>query len=331
MSKIIIGIHGLGNKPPKEILENWWREAILEGLKAHGHPRPFLKFELVYWADALYDFPLDPREKEKNAPRFIDDPYVPAKKIKKKSPRGLSARLFAYLEKQIEKVYLNKDLSINYTSITDLFIRHFFKDLDIYYYKSCLTKEQSEIPAKNIIRERLAGALRNHRRKNILLIAHSMGSIITFDTLTGSVPPIKIDTLVTIGSPLGLPAVMVKILAEQQIDYKNELKIKTPENIKTRWHNLFDPDDRVALKRSLANDYMANARHVRPVDESVYNDYEYDGKLNPHQAYGYLRTPQLARLVTDFLNQGRPRIWIRLSEKINKRIQRTLDRKKDRY
>jgi len=32
-SKIIIGIHGLGNKPPKTILEKWWRQAIEDGLK----------------------------------------------------------------------------------------------------------------------------------------------------------------------------------------------------------------------------------------------------------------------------------------------------------
>ena len=33
MAKVIIGIHGLGNKPPKDILEKWWKLSIEEGFK----------------------------------------------------------------------------------------------------------------------------------------------------------------------------------------------------------------------------------------------------------------------------------------------------------
>jgi hypothetical protein len=327
VSKIIIGIHGLGNKASKAVLEDWWRKAILEGLNKSGHPRPFLKFKLVYWADLLYDTPLDPDETDEHAPFYVSDPYVPAKEIKQKKPEGLSTKLIGYLEKQLQKVYLNKDLSINYTSITDLFIRRFFRDLDIYYCKTCLSDKKSEAPAKDVIREMLARVLTKYRRKNILLIAHSMGSIVAFDTLTWVVPHIKIDTLVTIGSPLGLPAVMVKILAEQQIDFKKDFKIKTPENIKKNWYNFFDPDDRVSFKRELANDYLENARHIRPIDQSIDNGYEYNGKTNPHQAYGYLRTHQLAKVITDFLNRGKPRPWIWLSDKVNRQAQKMLDKK----
>ena len=32
MSKIIIGIHGLGNKSRKALLEEWWKASIEEGL-----------------------------------------------------------------------------------------------------------------------------------------------------------------------------------------------------------------------------------------------------------------------------------------------------------
>jgi hypothetical protein len=178
------------------------------------------------------------------------------------------------------------------------------------------------------MRKLLGRILKKYQRKDILLIAHSMGSIIAFDTLTtGATPHIQIDTFVTIGSPLGLPAVMVKILAEQQIDFKKELKIKTPDNIKRNWYNFFDPDDRVSLNRKLAKDYMENSRHIRPIDQSVYNDYEYKGKANPHQAYGYLRTPQLTQVITEFLDHGKPRAWIWVNDKMNKWIQKRLDKK----
>jgi triacylglycerol esterase/lipase EstA (alpha/beta hydrolase family) len=60
----------------------------------------------------------------------------------------------------------------------------------------------------------LAETLVKHRRKKILLIAHSMGSIIAWDVLTKMVPQIKIHTLVTIGSPLGNPVVRSRILSD---------------------------------------------------------------------------------------------------------------------
>ena len=53
MRKIIIGIHGLGNKPPEDLLKIWWKKAIREGLKAIGHPRYFFKFELDVFESIL--------------------------------------------------------------------------------------------------------------------------------------------------------------------------------------------------------------------------------------------------------------------------------------
>ena len=66
MSKIIIGIHGLGNKPPKTILTDWWKKSLIEGLKKFNYTSDF-KFELVYWADILHPIPLDPDTINKNS------------------------------------------------------------------------------------------------------------------------------------------------------------------------------------------------------------------------------------------------------------------------
>ncbi len=40
MKKIIIGIHGIGNKPPAKILRKWWLNSIYEGLKKYNYPDP---------------------------------------------------------------------------------------------------------------------------------------------------------------------------------------------------------------------------------------------------------------------------------------------------
>ncbi len=54
MSKIIIGIHGLGNKPPPKTLGRWWEAALREGLERIKKPKQQFTFELGYWAHFLH-------------------------------------------------------------------------------------------------------------------------------------------------------------------------------------------------------------------------------------------------------------------------------------
>ena len=52
MAKVIIGRHGLANKPKKQVLSDWWEDAIKEGLSVNcGISNPGFQFIMVYWAD----------------------------------------------------------------------------------------------------------------------------------------------------------------------------------------------------------------------------------------------------------------------------------------
>jgi len=318
MSKIILGIHGLGNKPPKKTLARWWKDSMREGLKAIGHPRRFFPFKLVYWTNFFYPELLDPTIRDKNNPLHVGNPYTPARTPPQKKRRTIGKRFLDYLQRQLAKVILNEDFSINYTSVTDLVIRRYFKDLDTYYSKQCPDRHNALCPAKHVIREELARMLRKYRKKDILLISHSMGSIIAYDVLTYSVPDIPIHTLVTMGSPLGLPLVMLKIVAEQGKKPKKHITVKTPENIVHAWYNFSDLKDKVATDYTLSEDYEANARGIRAVDAVVVNNYEYQGNPNPHNVYGYLRTPEVAHVIHNFLHAGRPRAATRLLDRIDR-------------
>ena len=56
---IIIGIHCLNNKPPKDVLEGWWLDSILEGLQRnHNENEVNLEFELTYWANVRNQDPI---------------------------------------------------------------------------------------------------------------------------------------------------------------------------------------------------------------------------------------------------------------------------------
>jgi hypothetical protein len=318
MSKIILGIHGLGNKPPKRLLERWWKNSLREGLRAINHPRRFFQFKLVYWAHCLHPKPLDPAVRDKKNSLYLSNPYIPARTVVQKRPTKLRKKVLDYIRRQLDKIMINEDLSINYTAVTDLIIRRYFQDLDIYYTKQCLDRKQCTRPAKEVIREELARMLRKYRSRDILLIGHSMGSIIAYDVLTHSAPDVQIHTLVTMGSPLGLPPVMIKILAEQRKKPQKHLRGRTPENIIKAWHNFSDLKDRVATDYSLSEDYAANSKKVRAIDTIVYNNYLYKGAPNPHNVYGYLRTPEMAHVIYNFLKAGRPKALIWLSDNINR-------------
>jgi len=207
-------------------------------------------------------------------------------------------------------------MSINFSAITDFILKRYFKDLNTYYSNQIMDGKYQR-PAGEVIREELAKVLRKHRRKEILLIAHSMGSIVAYDVLTQLALDVKIDTFVTIGSPLGLPVVMSRIAAEQAGSMIEKRKPQTPENVLRSWCNFSDLHDNVAMNYNLNDDFEENSHQVRAMDYVVFNDYEHHSKRNPHKAYGYLRTPELAEVINSFLNYGRNETIIRFSEKIN--------------
>ena len=306
MSEIIIGIHGMGNKPPPKTLSRWLKASIREGLKRIEKSKLAFNFELVYWAHYLNPAPLKPRIKDKENPLYIEEPYfrAPQNAVEEK-PSALRQKLADYVSEQLDNILLNEDLTINYEYIVDFIIHHFFRDLEIYYNNYCVIPSETNCHAKAVICSELTNVLKKHRKEKIMLIAHSMGSIIAYDVLTLEAPDVPIDTFVTIGAPLALPIIKSRIVADRKKDLSQKGILKTPENIRSHWYNLADLRDKIAINYTLRDDFKENARHIGPVDKIVTNDYEYEGQKNPHKSYGYLRTPEMAEIISGFLNDNR--------------------------
>ncbi len=300
MGKVIIGIHGLGNKPPKDILEKWWLTAMEEGLRKQNKATDFPKFELVYWADLLYDKPMDENITDKDDPYFLDEKYLPGLPDFKPEENSLRQKVLDFIEEQLDKLFLNKDLTVNYSGITDMIIHRYFKDLETYYQEKCLDENDEKCLVRKLIRERLANTIKKYQGNDIMLISHSMGTIIAYDVLTFLVPDIDIHTFITIGSPLGFPVVQGKIAAEWHSKRLVPPKLKTPPGVKKHWYNLADLKDRIALIYDLSENYLPNYRGVIAEDFVVFNDYQSNHVFNPHKSYGYLRTPEFARILHHF-------------------------------
>jgi len=311
VSKVIIGIHGLGNKPSKKTLTDWWLKSVKEGLEALNKNNFKLNFEIIYWADILNEKPLDESITNKNDKYYVDEKYSPAPENFIPAPHPIRQKILSFIEKQMDKLFLNDDLSINYSFISDLIIHRYFKELEMYYTEELKDNDNKKYSVRDIIRNKTVEVLKKHKDDEIFLIAHSMGSIVVYDVLTFLLPALKIDTLVTIGSPLGLPIIMSKIAAEQEITPYVSAKLKTPPGVKRNWYNFSDLEDKIAMNYNLSDDYDKNSNGVQAVDFVVNNNYEVNGEKNPHKSYGYLRTPEFSKVLSEFLEREEPKPGMR--------------------
>lgn len=322
MDSVIIGIHGLGNKPPEPLLRKWWELSMTEGLRSGNFKSVLPNFEMVVWSDILYDKSLDVNEKNVESPYFIDEKYTKASGDFTVEDYITRIKIVDYLGKQMNRIFLNGDLSLNYSFISDAIISRYFKDLEVYYYgDSASTSGKQNV--KELIRARLFKKLNEHRKDNIMLIGHSMGSIIAYDVMTFLASDININTFITIGSPLGLPVIKSKIAAEQKERGCSESTVlKTPPGITQKWYNFSDIFDKVAFNYKLSDHYSSNSHGVSPNDFLIINNYEINGKRNPHKSFGYLRTPEFAKVLNDFTIAAKPSFGQRSIQKILRLIRK---------
>lgn len=292
MAKIIIGVHGLGNKPDEILLQKWWKAALTENLNGL-YGRGFFRFKLVYWASALYSAPLDVNIADRKSPLYLAERYCKSGSEKEEigDYSSFKKKLRSHLNEQLDRIFLEDDGRMNFSKISDYILKHFFKDLDFYY--NGIRQNEDQPAPRDVIRK--------HRHKKILLIAHSMGSIIAMDVLNHYIPEIKIDTLVTIGSPLGMPVIRGHMLESSPGFGKDGLQMKTPENIRTAWYNLADFKDKVAFCYKLGKDFLPNSRGVAPQDYLVHNNFRFNGEPNAHKSYGYLRCREMGDIAEKFL------------------------------
>lgn len=135
----------------------------------------------------------------------------------------------------------------------------------------------------------------------ILLVGHSMGSVIAYDTLwqmsRDSREEPEVDLLLTMGSPLGQCTIQRCLLGSGATG-----AARYPDNIR-RWANIAAVGELTALDMQLANDYgeMMKLGLVESIaDYEVYNYFRYDGELNVHAEYGYLVNEVTGQVIADW-------------------------------
>lgn len=159
------------------------------------------------------------------------------------------------------------------------------------------------------LRERVRDAIcaSLDRDDDVILMSHGSGCIATYDVLwqlshddawAEKYAGKKIDTWITMGSPLGDNTVRRRLLGATATERE-----RYPTNV-VSWLNLSAEDDYLCHDNTCADDYrpMLKQRQVSSIrDYRIYNLAVRYGKSNPHSSVGYLIHPRTTSIVIDWL------------------------------
>jgi pimeloyl-ACP methyl ester carboxylesterase len=137
----------------------------------------------------------------------------------------------------------------------------------------------------------------------VLLIGHSLGSVIAWDVLWqlshDKPAPCRVDLFLTIGSPLGTRYVQRRLMGSREKGRR-----RYPVNIR-RWINVTSVGDLMAVDPKLRSDFDEMIRlglieEIRDHPGPVYNFYRSDEGLNVHRSYGYLVNPVVGGIIAEW-------------------------------
>ena len=158
--------------------------------------------------------------------------------------------------------------------------------------------------ARADLRDKLIRAQTDQRP--VLLIGHSLGSVIAWDTLWALSRRDGLDVgcslLMTLGSPLGNRVIQKGLMGHDQTGAE-----RYPTTI-DHWVNLVALGELTALDRRMHNDFSemtALGLTAAIEDYDVFNHYRERGRLLVHSEYGYLVNTTTAGLVADWWRQHR--------------------------
>ena len=291
-SPVIVYVPGLKPKPEEDL----HREQLLRCLRA-GVRRLDAQvdseigkdgaFELVSWTYDFYGEHRDIKQDLADIDSVIAREHASEEDVRTATSlkRRLAIRLFQAAD------YLPFILPKLATEEIEVHLRDYFR----YVHDNQGTAEGARERLKTVLRDAAT------ERRPVLLLAHSMGSVISFDALwqlsREERCDASVDCLVTTGSPLGQKIVQRHLLGRHESGER-----RYPGNIGD-WVNIAAIGELTAIDRTLRNDFspMIRLGLVEDIkDREVFNYYHMHGSLNVHAEYGYLVNEVTARYISDW-------------------------------
>lgn len=143
----------------------------------------------------------------------------------------------------------------------------------------------------------------------VLLIGHSMGSVIAYETLwqlsrdsaNKADRDLRVD-LITIGSPLGMRYIQRRLIGRGETGER-----RYPNNLR-RWDNFAAIGEMTAIDMTVRNDFaeMIALGLIDDISDTVVHNYfRQHGVLNVHAEYGYLVNSAVATRLRDWWREAR--------------------------
>ncbi len=159
------------------------------------------------------------------------------------------------------------------------------------------------------VRELLKVPLREMfaRGERVLVIGHSMGTVIAYDSLWELTHieknPGRVDLFLTLGSPLGMRFTQQRLLGVREKGAK-----RYPHNIR-HWINMTAQGDLTALDPTLRDDFKAMlelgvVESITDHNGGIFNYFRNDQGLNVHRSYGYLANPRMGEAIAKWWKEG---------------------------
>lgn len=266
----IVGIHGIGQqlKGP-QVLREEWLPALLDGIHAAGGAAPS--------TDALRC-------------AFYGDAFRPPGKV-----RNVAATSYAIADMDADDVALLSAIWERAAQVepdrvqapeaktraTPNFVQAGLRALSRSRFFARLSESALIFDLKQVTRYLKDRDVRDHAHGAVdavvtpstrVVIGHSLGSVVAYEALhrySASANWANVTTLITLGSPLGIPNLIFEALTPVPVGGKGVW----PARLK-RWTNISDDGDVVALEKHLRNlfgpvvdvgiDNGADAHNIRP-------------------------------------------------------------------
>ena len=273
-------IHGIGNQQSPDSIVRSWKRSLADGGDGVDLDTYGVTASMVYWADVMYEEPSDvSRDNEsvllegitKSELPGVDESYLDTSDTDEQ----------AFLAAMAETYNLDADEDIPVPDISDVeagaahtleamplpwfvkkpLMRIFLRDVHHYLFNTSHTPRTGEtFEVQNEIRRRYVADLAAVDSHPHIVIAHSMGTVMSYDVLKRVSDSKAVDALFTLGSPLGLSEIQDQMGPEWTKDNGFPAKVGA-------WMNFADGLDPVCgADPKLANEYQ---RKKDPVVDDV--------------------------------------------------------------
>lgn len=306
MSKSVLLIHGRNFKPSRSVWQKLWGDAVRHGIQ---RDRPDA---LGAWQDCHQDFiyfgdvsnQFLSRELDTAIPDYEGTTLGMLRRLQELPAEGFTREAYHALDSGAWLAEALADLTADAAAVLGVgrfLVETFAPDIREYWNPDSQFGSDVRYPMIRPLRQAM------DRGDRILVIAHSLGSLIAYDTFwkfcraaeyRPEYSDQQIDLWITLGSPLSDETVKQNLKGAAARGPR-----RYPSNIR-RWINVAAEDDFVAHDETVFNDYqqMLEFGLIDSIeDHRVFNLAKTEHGAEPHNDLCYLLHPFVANAISDWL------------------------------